>query len=775
MKLLNFLICNGRNKAKFSTLLKKTTSLPYTYSYLLQSNYSSKVQLSKKNMSNYIYPNNTPIIQLDCEAAFNELTEKEKHYAHYLSKACWFGGLIDLLQTSPESPLIFILINKLFHNNTVSELKEIALNKCGFTEDDFTAFLIYTCGILSNMGNYKGFGDTKFIPNLAKDKFGKLVLSSRFAATYDEYAPKLLSECLKKIYSLKDKECCLGFPYKGTTTYMSKNITEEDLEAVKKFLKNQNLEPFNTRLFKTVDDNDRIIYEIRLASILKTEADSADKEEDDDSDDEDLISTTTVNGHSFVITRGDYSKLLRLVNSNLKHAKKFAANENEEEMIRHYVKSFRTGSIDAHKDGSRYWIRDKGPIVESYIGFIETYRDPSGIRGEFEGFVAIVNKKMSAKFSELVKSAETLLPLLPWPKDYEIDTFLQPDFTSLDVLTYACSGVPAGICIPNYNEIRQSEGFKNVSLGNTIHVKMTEPPNFLNKTDQDLVMKYRNSAFEINVGLHELLGHGSGKMFKEKDGSFNFDKDKIVDFVTNKKVSSWYEEGETYDSVFGSLGSSYEECRAESVALYLCDSSTVLKIFGYEGEEASDITYIIWLGMALKGLEGLEMYDPKTDSWLQAHSQARFVILQVMLESGDFVKIEKVTGSDDKPDLLLTVDRSKLASVGKKAVGDFLGKLQLYKSTANITAAKEMYDKYSLVGSEENKYPFLEYREIVMDRKKPRRMFVQANTYIEDDKVKLQTYPSTPEGMIQSWIMRFEKVDVDNILEELWKKDKQHF
>ena len=123
----------------------------------------------------------------------------------------------------------------------------------------------------------------------------------------------------------------------------------------------------------------------------------------------------------------------------------YAANENQTEMLESFADSFDLGSIEEHKNGSRHWIKDEGPAVESYIGFIESYRDPSGVRGEWEGFVACVNKEVSKKFGVLVDSAEEMLQLFPWPPVFEKDNFLRPDFTSLEVLAFGSSGVPVSL------------------------------------------------------------------------------------------------------------------------------------------------------------------------------------------------------------------------------------------------------------------------------------------------------------------------------------------
>lgn len=239
-----------------------------------------------------------------------------------------------------------------------------------------------------------------------------------------------------KLYSLKADELEIGFANDANSqtcsSYYSNNVTKEDAELVSKFLEKENISGINTRVFKSDGS-----FTVWIASA------ETGKEK-----------SYTYENVNITVKNGDFAASMASVAENLKKAGQYSANVHQQNMHDAYVKHFVGGHIPDHEDSQRHWIKDKGPVVECNIGFIESYRDPLHLRAEWEGFVAIVNKEMSAKFNSLVENAEPFIQKLPWNNGtnaFEKDKFHRPDFTSLEVLCFASSGIPAGINIPNYD------------------------------------------------------------------------------------------------------------------------------------------------------------------------------------------------------------------------------------------------------------------------------------------------------------------------------------
>ena len=100
---------------------------------------------------------------------------------------------------------------------------------------------------------------------------------------------------------------------------------------------------------------------------------------------------------------------------------------------------------------------------------------------------------------------------------------MAPEFTALDVLSFASSGTPIGINIPNYEDLREKHGFKNVDLQNAYGEVTREKVQYLPLDEIDKYLSHQKEALFVIVALHELLGHGSGRLFyenKEEKGEF---------------------------------------------------------------------------------------------------------------------------------------------------------------------------------------------------------------------------------------------------------------
>lgn len=702
--------------------------------------------------SQHELPLDTPILYLKVEEAFAGLTTKERRYAHHLSKASWWGGFIVLCQTSPESPIIFNLLTRLFRSQPLDTLKEVAVAKAGFTEDEFKSLLVYYSGLTFNLGNYLGFGDRKFVPSVSREKLESLIKVSKASLEAPEVMQDYMNRALGPMYDLDESKKFLGMPPGGVTMYFTPNCSQEDADLAREFMAAKNMEAWNTRLLKYEEDGQTVL-DIRLASVESSTAPSI------------TMAAEDFQGHRFKVSRGDYTFFLTKLNEELQLARTHAATQGEIQMLEKYAESFKEGSVQAHKDGSTAWVKNRSPAVESYTGFIEVYRDPVNQRAEFESFVAVVNREQSRKFDTLVERAEEeFLPLLPWGREFEEDTFMRPDFSSLDVVTFASSGLPIGINIPNYKDVKEEHGFKNVSLTNVMAARTgIKGGPFLSAADHALREKHGALGLEIQVGLHELLGHGCGKFLRRKDdGTLNFDPEKVKNPYTGE-AAGFYEKGENYNSRFTNLASAYEECRAETVALYLGLVDSILDIFGVAENDREDLKYVSWLDMMYAGLKGLEMYQPTQGKWGQAHSQARYVILRVALEAGGgLVTLTETTGEDGLPDLLLSLDRTKIESVGRQAMGDFLTKLQVYRSMGDSAAGRAMFEKYSEVPAE-GPHPFAKWHEVVVRKRRPRMVLAMPNTRVTGEDVELVSYAEVTDCVVQSWVDRFTPDEYEQV------------
>lgn len=688
---------------------------------------------------------NPPFCSFAVKSAFNQLERKEQLYAHYISEASWAGARIIQGQWTPQAMDLYDLFLLVFSNPDRSPVDfEKLKTDSGVSDEQWKQATTYVAQVFGNLVNYKSFGFTKFIPRIHQDDFKSIVAASPNSQVALDQWNKLVDH----IYSVEPESAMLiGDPSKGHVTnyyFGEEIITSEEVSNIQTKAEALKIDVLNTRIEKHGPNT----YTLHVASV-----DEREQEETLE------IAGSTEKG-SLKIKYGDFKDALQKSIDALRKAREYAANDHQKSAIDKYIESFQTGDIQAHKDGSTHWVRDVGPVVESYIGFVETYVDPvSAARAEWEGFCAIVDKALSAKYEKLLDRASELIKDLPWGPDFEVDTFRKPDFTALQVLSFATGGIPAGINIPNYYEIRENVGFKNVSLANILAAKAPdEEVTFIEEADLQLYNKWESKAFELQVANHELLGHGSGKLFtQDKDGNLNFDKDKVINPLTNKHIESWYLPGQTSSSVLGTVSSSMEECRAEAVALYLVSNKNILSIFNYtEPEDIDEIQYITFLLMCRAGLRALEFYDPKAKKHLQAHMQARMGITNHLIEHG----IARIEREQDNNGVLkrayVKVDRDLVLSKGREVMGELLVKLQVYKSTADAKGAKRFYEALTTPRVDWDE----ELRQLVLFKKLPRKLFVQPNTFIEKitegdnqgERVVMREYELNEEGMIRSHI-----------------------
>jgi dipeptidyl-peptidase III len=198
-----------------------------------------------------------------------------------------------------------------------------------------------------------------------------------------------------------------------------------------------------------------------------------------------------------------------------------------------------------------------------------------------------------------------------------------------------------------------------VSLSNAYPKLTTENLIFCQEKDAELLVKLGTQSYVMHVACHELLGHGTGKLFrKNENGEFNFNHENVINPLTNKLIDSWYEESETYESKFTDISRSMEELRADLSALYFTFFKDVHEIFQLDENSYKDIIYAIWLLYIRKGVLGLNLYNTEVKRWGQAHTQGAWIFVQFLLDNQmEGQEILTVTMNEEKNDFSINLNK----------------------------------------------------------------------------------------------------------------------
>ena len=121
-----------------------------------------------------IIPTTANIHSIACLKSFNQLEHREKMYAYHFARAAWQGSRICWFQRSAESPALLVMLYNLWSKG----IEEVRKQNAELSDDQMSMLYAYSAAVFQNCGNFKSFGDTKFVPALEPTLFRGLVEKS---------------------------------------------------------------------------------------------------------------------------------------------------------------------------------------------------------------------------------------------------------------------------------------------------------------------------------------------------------------------------------------------------------------------------------------------------------------------------------------------------------------------------------------------------------------------------------------------------------------------
>ena len=397
----------------------------------------------------------------------------------------------------------------------------------------------------------------------------------------------------------------------------------------------------------------------------------------------------------------------------LKESLHYCSSKQQHKVIEKLILFYETGDLETFDAYSIAWVQNTEVDIDFTNGFIEVYDDPMGMKGTYQSLIYIKDTEMTEKLEAISKNAmwfEKNSPISENHKRTEVKGISYKVIHAVVESGDCAPSSPLGVNLPNADWIRSLYGSKSISLGNIEQAyeeaskKDGVLDEFFSKDQANLQRECGLISNKLHTALHEVIGHGSGRI---EDG-----------------VSSSGETLKNYSSIL-------EEARADLVALYFLFDEKMIELQLTNCTEVGKCAYDAYLvnGM-IKQLVRIKLGD----NIEQTHMRARALICNWVYEKGKMKNLIEMYKAENKTFLRIN-DFEEL----RRLFGLLLKEIQRIKSQGDYNSGKDLVEKYGIKVNKALHEEVLErYNKLGIA---PSSGFIQPQLIPVSEKGKLISYP----------------------------------
>jgi dipeptidyl-peptidase-3 len=565
----------------------------------------------------------TGFLQVEADS-FKELKPKQKELAYWLTQASIAIHPIIFDQLSPWG----------LRQKALLEL--IVAHADGVKPEVAKKIVDFTKLFWANRGNHNDYTAQKFLPDFTFDELKEAALAvvehsavpftaASIVKELDDLKPSLFDPNFEPMITAKSPKPGQDILQASANNFYL-NVTMADLANFKEQY------PLNSRLVKI---NGKLEEQVYRAG--------------------------TPDGR---IKPGLYAEYLRKANGFLEKAAA-AASPAQAKAIRDLIRYYQTGDP---KDWIAFgidWVQNN-ESVDFANGFIEVYRDARGAKATSQSFVSITDEHLNSLMQKIAANAQYFEDKAPWAPQYRKQG-VKPPLAKAVETTIETGDFHVGTVgdnLPNENEIHEKYGSKSFLFTGSSRA-LDKATGFSSLTEfaaspeeVSIVKKYGEEAEGLMTALHEIIGHGSGKL--------------------NPKLT---EDPAVYLKEYYST---LEEARADLMALWNAWDPKLKELGLISNPDVAKAMYYDAVRVGITQLRRI----PRGDTIEEDHQRNRQLIVNYVKDKTGAIAEETRHGKT----YLALKDFDKM----RQGVGMLLAELMRIKGEGDYAAAKALIDKYGV-------------------------------------------------------------------------------